>query len=90
MGTVKKLATDTVVGLVLPDEWDDDFENIVAVVIDGDDGETYRVSREGVGKRLLDFADLWVEAVGTVEEVDGELVLTVRRFSELDERYAEY
>lgn len=72
----------TIRGLVAPAEWDEE-DNLVAVVIEADDEERYRVDPKGKGEQLLDLVDWYVEVTGTVRHEDDDSTLTVQRVREL-------
>lgn len=86
MAEPKLQPTHTIRGLVLPDAWDDD-DRVTAVVIDATDWEVYQVLTSNGTAQLLELSNAWVEATGTVERVDGELVLSVLSFTRLADDY---
>lgn len=73
----------SITGTVYADEWDDK-DNLIAVVIETADGDVYNVSDHGKGKELLKLVDKNVRATGTVEETDGEKIITVMAYEVME------
>lgn len=81
----EKAKEQTITGIVIPAEWDDD-DNVIRVAIQSEDYEEYLVEHHGKGKELLAFIDYEVEATGTVRERrDGEMTINVKRYESLGE-----
>lgn len=81
----EKTKEETITGIVIPAEWDDD-DNIIQVAIQTEDYDEYLVEHNEKGKELLSFIDYEVEAVGHVRKrKDGEMTITVKRYESLGE-----
>ncbi len=68
--------TVTITGTVYEDQWDEN-DNPIAVVIDANDGEEYKISSEGKGRELLKLDNQELKATGVVVE-DGEGQKTIK------------
>ncbi len=74
----------SITGTVFADDWDDK-DNVIAVVIETADGETYNVSDDAKGKELFKLVDKNVKVTGTVvEDIDGEKVITVMAYEVME------
>lgn len=81
----EKAKEQTITGIVIPAEWDDD-DNVIGVAIETDDFEEYVVEDNEKGRELLAFIDYEVEATGSVrKQRDGEMTISVRRYESLGE-----
>ena len=81
----EKTKEETITGIVIPAEWDDD-DNIIQVAIPTEDYDEYLVEHNEKGKELLAFINYEVEAVGPVRKrKDGEMTITVKRYESLGE-----
>lgn len=81
----EKAKEQTITGIVIPAEWDDD-DNVIQVAIQSEDYEEYLVENNEKGKELLAFIDYEVEVTGTVKErKDGEMMINVKRYEALGE-----
>ena len=49
------------------------------------DDQEYRVLTKGAGVDLIDDVNAPIEAVGTVEEIDGDKYITVRKYRLLED-----
>jgi len=81
----EKTKEETITGIIIPAEWDDE-DNIIQVAIQTEDYDEYLVEQNEKGKELLAFIDYEVEAVGPVKKrKDGEMTITVKRYESLGE-----
>jgi len=79
----KKSKELTVSGLILPVEWDEN-DNIVGVVIETADEESYIVEGDKKGKELLKFIHQEVEATGRAREGEyGNLHIKLTSYTPL-------
>lgn len=75
---------ETIVGYVVPSEWDND-DNVVAISISTDDDD-YLVEMNKLGEELFDFLDEDVEVTGTVrEDRDGTKRIRVTSYEVLED-----
>jgi hypothetical protein len=80
---------ETVVGYVVPSEWDSD-DNVVAISICTDDDD-YVVELNKLGEELFDFLDEDVEVIGIVrEDKDGTKRIRVTSYEVLEDTEEEY
>ena len=80
---------ETIVGYVVPSEWDND-DNVVAISITTDDDD-YLVEMNKLGEELFDFLDEDVEVTGTVrEDRDGTKRIRVTSYEVLEDVDDEY
>jgi hypothetical protein len=78
MGT--KTRDITVTGYVVPDEYEGD--DIVSVLIEGDDDEDYYLEYTGPEIELADFVDLRVEVSGPMSVRNGRNYITTTKLVE--------
>ncbi len=52
------------------------------------DDQEYRVLTKGAGVDLIDDVNAPIEAVGTVEEIDGDKYITVRKYKLLEDEHS--
>jgi hypothetical protein len=83
----KKGKVVTVSGLILPVEWDE-HDNVVAVVIETADEESFIVETDKKGNELLQFIHHEVEATGTTrrEAEYGNVYIKVKTYTPLEKR----
>ena len=75
---------ETIVGFVVPSEWDND-DNVVAITIATDDDD-YVVELNKMGEELFDFLDEDVEVTGIVrEDKDGTKRVRVTSYEVLED-----
>ena len=80
---------ETVVGYVVPSEWDSE-DNVVSISISTDDDD-YVVEMNKLGEELFDFLDEDVEVTGTVrEDKDGTKRIRVISYEVLEDVEDEY
>ncbi|MEW6666204.1 MAG: hypothetical protein AB1512_13425 [Thermodesulfobacteriota bacterium] len=80
----KKGKVVTVRGLILPVEWDE-HDNVVAVVIETADEESFIVETDKKGRELLQFIHHEVEATGTTREAEyGNVYIKVKTYTPLE------
>jgi hypothetical protein len=85
----KKSKELTVSGLILPVEWDEN-DNIVGVVIETAEEESYIVEGDKRGKELLKFMHQEVEATGRVREGEyGNLHIKLTAYTPLGNKAPE-
>jgi hypothetical protein len=80
--TKAKSSHITVQGVVMENKWDDE-DNLVGVIIEGDDGHDYVVDPAGGGRRLSRLVNATVRATGKMTVVSNQRVLTVDKFQEV-------
>ena len=79
----------TIVGYVVPSEWDND-DNVVSISISTDDDD-YVVEVNKLGEELFDFLDEDVEVTGIVrEDKDGTKRIRVISYEVLEDVEDEY
>jgi hypothetical protein len=76
----KKAGEQRIRGIILPSEWDDDGE-VMSIGVETPEGEDIYVFMDTMGEKLMSFIDHRVEVTGTVEDVYGDLVLTVTGYT---------
>ena len=75
---------ETIVGYVVPSEWDSE-DNVVSISISTDDDD-YVVEMNQLGEELFDFLDEDVEVTGTVrEDKDGTKRIRVISYEVLED-----
>jgi len=75
---------ETVVGYVIPSEWDSE-DNVVSITIATDDDD-YVVEMNKLGEELFDFLDEDVEVTGTVrDDKDGTKRIRVISYEVLED-----
>ena len=80
-----KAREQTITGIIVPAEWDDD-DNVIGVAIETEDYEEYFVDQNEKGRELLAFIDYEVEVTGTVtRRRDGDMTINVRSYESLGE-----
>jgi uncharacterized membrane protein YcgQ (UPF0703/DUF1980 family) len=80
---------ETVVGYVVPSEWDNE-DNVVAISITTDDDD-YLVEMNKLGEELFDFLDEDVEVTGIVrEDRDGTKRIRITSYEVLEDVDDEY
>jgi hypothetical protein len=77
----------SVSGHVVPYEWDGDLVSEIMLI--DDHHREYKIEHFGQGRKLLEYADYWVEAEGTVRRKNGDNFMTVTWFRPENE-YDEY
>ncbi|RPI75554.1 MAG: hypothetical protein EHM45_14810 [Desulfobacteraceae bacterium] len=74
---------ETLVGFILPSEWDNN-DNVTGISISTDDDE-YTVENNKLGEELFDFLDEDVRVTGMVsEERDGTKHITITEYDILE------
>jgi hypothetical protein len=77
---LKKARTDTLTGIVIPVDWNDDQE-VIAVALATSDEKEYQISGNRKGKELLSCLQQQVEVTGALSKDDrGRPVIAVRRY----------
>ena len=80
---------ETIVGYVVPSEWDND-DNVVAISISTEDDD-YLVEMNKLGEELFDFLDEDVEVTGSVrEDRDGTKRIRITSYEVLEDAEDEY
>ncbi len=76
--------TVTITGTVFEDDWDQN-DKPIAVVIEAEDGQEYRVASEGKGKEILELGDKDVKATGVVvEDSEGQKTIKVTAYEVIE------
>jgi autonomous glycyl radical cofactor GrcA len=89
MKKTKPPREETIVGYVVPSEWDSE-DNVVSISITTDDDD-YVVEMNKLGEELFDFLDEDVEVTGTVrEDKDGTKRIRVISYEVLEDAEDEY
>jgi hypothetical protein len=84
--TRKKGREHTITGIIIPEDWGDDNDNVIQVTIKAQDYVEYVVERNTKGKELLAFVYEKVKATGTVRKrVDGDMIISVKRYELIKE-----
>ena len=73
----------SITGTVYADDWDAK-DNVIAVVIETADGESYNVSDDAKGKELFKLVDKNVKVTGVVEDTGGEKIITVMAYEVME------
>lgn len=81
MGKKSSTRDMKVTGYVVPAEYDDD-DNILSVLIEGDDDEDYYLEYTGEDIELADFVDLRVEVTGPLSVRNGRNYITTSKIAE--------
>lgn len=88
--TVKE-REETIIGYVIPNEWDNE-DNVISIRVSTDDDD-YLVELNKLGEELFDFLDEDVEITGIVrEDKDGTKrikVISYEVIEDTDEKYGE-
>jgi len=72
---------DTISGIVIPVEWDDD-DDVIGVAIQTSDEEEYRVDGNKKGRELLDLIEQEVEVSGMIREDEYDnFIIKVNEYS---------
>lgn len=80
MAIKKKVQNITLTGILIPVDWNDDHDVIVAALATADEKE-YRIVGNRKGKDLFAYLQRQVEATGTLgEDEEGRVVITIRRY----------
>jgi hypothetical protein len=80
---------ETIVGYVVPSEWDNE-DNVVAISITTDDDD-YLVEMNKLGEELFDFLDEDVEVTGIVrEDRDGTKRIRITSYEVLEDADDDY
>ena len=80
MALKKRAQSITLTGIVIPVDWNDDHDVIVAALATADEKE-YRIVGNRKGKELFAYLQRQVEATGTLgEDEEGRMVITIRRY----------
>ena len=80
MMALKKAQNTTLTGIVIPVDWNDDHDVIVAALATADEKE-YRIFGNRKGKELFAYLKRQVEATGTLgEDEEGRIVITLKRY----------
>jgi len=75
---------ETIVGYIVPSEWDSE-DNVVSISITTDDDD-YAVEMNKLGEELFDFLDEDVEVTGTVrEDKDGTKRIRIISYEVLED-----
>jgi hypothetical protein len=81
MALKKRAQSITLTGIVIPVDWNDDHDVIMAALATADEKE-YRIAGNRKGKELLAYLQRQVEATGTLgEDEEGRIVITLRRYT---------
>lgn len=80
----KKARECAVAGLILPVEWDEN-DNIIGVVIETADEESYIVEADKKGNELLKFIHHEVEVTGRVREGEyGDMHIKLKSYTPIE------
>jgi hypothetical protein len=80
MALKKRAQSITLTGIVIPVDWNDDHDVIVAALATADEKE-YRIVGNRKGKELFAYLQRQVEATGALgEDEEGRMVITIRRY----------
>jgi len=74
----------TIRGVILPAEWDKDG-HVISIGIGTEDEEDYIIFLDKIGEKFFKLLDRKVEATGTVKNMYGDLILTVKEYRLLEE-----
>lgn len=80
MALRKRARSITLTGIVIPVDWNDDHDVIMAALATADEKE-YRIVGNRKGKELIAYLQRQVEATGTLgEDEEGRIVITLKRY----------
>ncbi|EKD22045.1 MAG: hypothetical protein ACD_87C00193G0001 [uncultured bacterium] len=80
MALKKRVQSITLTGIVIPADWNDNHDVIVAALATADEKE-YRIAGNRKGKELFAYLQRQVEATGALgEDEEGRVVITIRRY----------
>jgi hypothetical protein len=80
MALKKKIQSIALTGIVIPVDWNDDHDVIVAALATADEKE-YRITGNRKGKELFAYLQRQVEAEGILgKDEEGRAVITVKRY----------
>lgn len=74
----------TITGIVTAADWDEDHD-IIAVTISTADEEEYLVDGTPKGEELLEFVCKNVRVTGSIEDDDGDKIISVKSYEVLDD-----
>ena len=81
MALKKRAQSITLTGIVIPVDWNDDHDVIVAALATADEKE-YRIVGNRKGKELFAYLQRQVEAEGALgENEEGRIVITIKRYT---------
>lgn len=76
----KKGRERSIIGIVVPEDWDE-RGNVIRVAIKTLDYQEYVVEHNQMGKELLAFVNNKVRVGGTVRErLDGDIIISVKSY----------
>ena len=80
----KNNAQRTIIGILIPERWDDK-ENVIGVSIQAFDENEYIVKSFQQGNNLFDYINEKVKVTGCVSKISaGKFIIEVNRFEVLD------
>ncbi len=79
----------TIRGIILPTEWDR-HGHVTSIGIGTEDDKDYIIFLDKIGEKLFKLVDRKVEVTGTVKNVYGDLVLTVRNYALIGDDVTEH
>jgi hypothetical protein len=80
----RQLRENTIIGTILASEMDDE-DGVTGIVIETADGKEITIFMDRMGEALIPFIDRRVEAIGTIKEMYGEIILTLSRYQLLED-----
>lgn len=80
MALKKRVQSITLTGIVIPADWNENHDVIVAALATADEKE-YRIAGNRKGKEIFAYLQRQVEATGTLgEDEEGRVVITIKRY----------
>lgn len=80
MALKKRAQSITLTGIVIPVDWNNDHDVIVAALATADEKE-YRIVGNRKGKELFAYLQHQVDAEGVLgEDEEGRIVITIKRY----------
>lgn len=71
----------SIIGIIVPADWDDD-DNLIELAIQTIDEEEYLIKKNKKGRELLDLIEQEVEVIGTtIENGDGNIIIEISEYS---------
>lgn len=71
----------SIIGIIVPADWDDD-DNLIELAIQTIDEEEYLIKKNKKGRELLDLIEQEVEVIGTTtENGDGNIIIEISEYS---------
>jgi hypothetical protein len=77
----KKDTETSIIGIIVPADWDDN-DNLIELAIQTIDEEEYIIKQNKKGRELLDLIEQEVEVIGTTtENGDGNIIIEISEYS---------